>query len=163
MDDSYAREAVSLEEEIESISGHPRGTTAAAQQHVPQPPDSVHNAAELIEGPRSMITRREIAPRPAGILRLSRHYGDERLEAACKRALVAGARSFRHVDSILQLGLDRLAPAARLCCRTHAREADREPVPTPGPFRIASHGPLPRALRGRKPLSSSPSNSPKHP
>ena len=43
-----------------------------------------------------------------GILRLSKRYGNERLEAACARALTAGARSYRHVDSILKHGLDRL-------------------------------------------------------
>ena len=45
-----------------------------------------------------------------GILRLSKRYGAERLEAACGRAMVAGARSYRHVESILKHGLDRLAP-----------------------------------------------------
>lgn len=43
-----------------------------------------------------------------GILRLSKHYGDDRLEAACGRALAVGARSYRHVESILKNGLDRL-------------------------------------------------------
>ncbi len=43
-----------------------------------------------------------------GILRLERRYGAERLEAACARALLAGARSYRHVDSILKHGLDRV-------------------------------------------------------
>lgn len=44
-----------------------------------------------------------------GILRLARRYGETRLEAACHRALGAGARSYRHVDSILKHGLDRVA------------------------------------------------------
>ena len=43
-----------------------------------------------------------------GILRLSKRYGVERLEAACARAVLVGARSYRHVDSILRHGLDRL-------------------------------------------------------
>lgn len=43
-----------------------------------------------------------------GILRLAKRYGDARLEAACARALRAGARSYRHVDSILKHGLDRV-------------------------------------------------------
>jgi transposase len=43
-----------------------------------------------------------------GILRLSKQYGNERLEAACERANLAGARSYRSVDSILRAGLDRL-------------------------------------------------------
>jgi transposase len=47
-----------------------------------------------------------------GILRLARHYGRERLEAACARALTARARSYRHVETILKNGLDRLPPKA---------------------------------------------------
>jgi transposase len=46
-----------------------------------------------------------------GILRLGRRYGEERLEAACARALAVRARSYRHVEAILKNGLDRLAPA----------------------------------------------------
>jgi transposase len=42
-----------------------------------------------------------------GLLRLAKRYGAERLNAACARALAAGARSYRHVDSILKHGLDR--------------------------------------------------------
>jgi transposase len=47
-----------------------------------------------------------------GILRLGKRYGDERLEAACGRAVAVGARSYRHVDSILKHGLDRISTAA---------------------------------------------------
>lgn len=43
-----------------------------------------------------------------GIIRLGKQYGAERLEAASVRALAAGARSYRHVESILKNGLDRL-------------------------------------------------------
>ena len=42
-----------------------------------------------------------------GILRLERVYGRDRLEAACRRAVLVRARSYRHVDSILKNGLDR--------------------------------------------------------
>jgi transposase len=42
-----------------------------------------------------------------GILRLAKRDGAVRLEAACARALAAGARSYRHVDAILKHGLDR--------------------------------------------------------
>jgi transposase len=45
-----------------------------------------------------------------GLFRLAKQYGHDRVEAACARALVAGARSYRHVESILKHGLDR-APA----------------------------------------------------
>jgi hypothetical protein len=43
-----------------------------------------------------------------GLLRLGRRSGEARLEAACARALAVGARSSRHVDSILKHGLERL-------------------------------------------------------
>lgn len=43
-----------------------------------------------------------------GILRLGKRYGNERLEAASARAVAVRARSYRHVESILKNGLDRL-------------------------------------------------------
>lgn len=43
-----------------------------------------------------------------GIMRLGKSYGAERLEAACARAHAANARSYRHVESILKKGLDRV-------------------------------------------------------
>jgi transposase len=42
-----------------------------------------------------------------GLFRLTKQYGNERVEAASRRALLAGARSYRHVKTILQHGLDR--------------------------------------------------------
>jgi transposase len=52
-----------------------------------------------------------------GLRRLAKHYGAERVNAACARALRAGARSYRPVDSILKHGLDRqpAGPAAAPC------------------------------------------------
>ena len=41
-----------------------------------------------------------------GIMRLGRRYGDERLEAACARALAIRGLSYRSVESILKAGLD---------------------------------------------------------
>jgi len=43
-----------------------------------------------------------------GILRLGKRFGPERLEAACARANRVNARSYRHVKSILEKGLDRM-------------------------------------------------------
>ncbi len=43
-----------------------------------------------------------------GILRLSKRYETERLEAACGRSLRAGGCSYRSVEEILKNGLDRL-------------------------------------------------------
>ena len=60
-----------------------------------------------------------------GILRLGKRYGNERLEAACARAVAVRARSYRHVESMLKNGLDRLAapePAAPPADTTVAHE-----------------------------------------
>ena len=40
-------------------------------------------------------------------MRLTRNFGRERMEAACKRALAIGAYRYRSVASILDKGLDR--------------------------------------------------------
>jgi transposase len=42
-----------------------------------------------------------------GVIRLSRHYGSERVEAAAKRALKYNACSYRSMNAILSTGLDR--------------------------------------------------------
>jgi transposase len=43
-----------------------------------------------------------------GLLRLVKQYGPERVEAASERAVAVGARSYRHVETILKHGLDRV-------------------------------------------------------
>lgn len=47
-----------------------------------------------------------------GILRHANSFGNERLEAACGRALEIGARSYTSVTSILKTNLDRRRPAS---------------------------------------------------
>jgi transposase len=42
-----------------------------------------------------------------GIMRLAKGFGDERLEAACRRALTLGACSYKSIESILRQGLER--------------------------------------------------------
>ena len=42
-----------------------------------------------------------------GIISLGKRYGKDRVEAACKRALAIGGRSFKSVRSILETGLDQ--------------------------------------------------------
>jgi len=44
-----------------------------------------------------------------GILRLGKGFGDERLEAACRRAIRIGSCSYKSIESILRQGLDRQA------------------------------------------------------
>ncbi len=46
-----------------------------------------------------------------GILRLEKTYGAERLEAACRRALLLETRRYKSVESILKHGLDKTDPA----------------------------------------------------
>lgn len=52
-----------------------------------------------------------------GLMRLSKAYDAERMEPACERALTIGALSYRSVESILKLNLDRqpldCSPAAK--------------------------------------------------
>lgn len=42
-----------------------------------------------------------------GIMRLGKRYGDDRLDAACKRALAIHTLSYKSIASILEKGLDR--------------------------------------------------------
>ena len=45
-----------------------------------------------------------------GLMRLSKSYGNERMDAACARVLAIKAPSYKSVNSILKTGLDRVAP-----------------------------------------------------
>ena len=93
----------------------------AHQRHLEWSPLRLIDRARTI-GPQSdALVQVILADRPhpeqgyrscLGILRLAKRYGAERLEAACTRAVAVEARSYRHVDSILKHGLDRLAPPA---------------------------------------------------
>jgi transposase len=53
-----------------------------------------------------------------GILRLGKRYGDDRLEAACTRAVAIRAFSYRSVESILRSGLDRQPLTTRVLTTT---------------------------------------------
>ncbi len=57
-----------------------------------------------------------------GLLRLSNHYGAERLEAACRRALASGIRSYKGVKNILDAHLETVEPeeATAEACPAHA-------------------------------------------
>jgi transposase len=100
------------------------------QKHLEWTPSRIVHWAETI-GPRTAaLVSAILAERPhpeqgyrscLGILRLAKRYGETRVEAACVRAMSAGARSYRHVESILKHGLDR-APA------TESRPASQLPL-----------------------------------
>jgi transposase len=90
----------------------------AHQRHLEWTPSRITDWARTIGPQTAALAAAILADRPhpeqgyrscLGLLRLGRRYGDGRLEAACARALAVGARSYRHVDSILKHGLDRLS------------------------------------------------------
>jgi transposase len=74
-----------------------------------------------------------------GLLRLARRYGAARLDAACGRALASGTPRYRSVKSILEHGLDRLAPPAAApalalpAAHAHVRGATYYATLTPTP------------------------------
>ncbi len=63
-----------------------------------------------------------------GILRLAKAHGDDRLEAACARALAVKATSYRSIESMLKTGMDK-------------KPLPVEPVQTPLPLHENVRGP----------------------
>lgn len=64
-----------------------------------------------------------------GVMRLGKSYGEDRLEAACARAVAIGSESYRSLESILKKGLDRRplpepAPAKEPVHHENVRGAD---------------------------------------
>jgi transposase len=111
------------------VAAHPRDDTPgrhtttpahmpkAHQHHLEWTPSRLTQWADTIGPQTAALVTAILADRPhpeqgyrscLGLLRLSRRVGTARLEAACARAVAVGARSYRHVDSILKHGLDRL-------------------------------------------------------
>ena len=88
----------------------------AHQQYAQWTPQRLVRWAQQAGGATARVVEAILASRPhpqqgfrscLGILRLGKTYGDARLEAACQRALVLGALSYRSIESILKRGLDR--------------------------------------------------------
>jgi len=86
------------------------------QQHAEWSPSRFARWASTIGPKTEELVTAIIAERPhpehgyrscLGIMRLGKRYGAERLEAACHRALIVRARSYKRVESILKTGLDR--------------------------------------------------------
>jgi transposase len=138
----------SLNEEAR-IAAHPRSSERgrhttkpehmpkAHQRHSEWSPSRIVRWAETIGPSTAKLAQAILEDRPhpeqgyrscLGILRLSKRFGNERLEAACARALDAGARSYRHVESILKNGLDRLPAEGepQLLSRSHENVRGRD-------------------------------------
>lgn len=62
-----------------------------------------------------------------GLLRLAKDYGNERFEAACKRALPSGTFSYRIISNILALNLDKETPTQGDIFQTPAHDNLRGP------------------------------------
>jgi transposase len=87
------------------------------QAHLEWSPERITRWAQTIGPHTRALVEAIFADRPhpeqgyrscLGILRLAKRYGEPRLEAACTRAVAVRARSYRHVESILKHGLDRI-------------------------------------------------------
>ena len=59
-----------------------------------------------------------------GVLRLGGRYGEERLEAACKRVLHFGVATYKGIEAVLKNGCDKL-PLPRV-----ETDKEKEPLPT---------------------------------
>jgi transposase len=115
----------------------PEHMPKAHQKHAEWSPSRILRWAEKIGSATAKLVEAILEERPhpeqgyrscLGILRLEKRFGAERLEAACVRALDAGARSYRHVESILKHGLDRVAAEGdgTLVSRSHENVRGRE-------------------------------------
>ena len=106
------------------LRNYARGGHTTVKEHMPKrhqkyldwTPDRIMRWAHKI-GPKTALLAHDILqskPHPQqayrtilGILRLNKSYSNERLEAACHRALQIQARSYRSIESILKNNLDQ--------------------------------------------------------
>jgi len=115
------------------VRGHFTTITAhmpkAHQKHLEWSPARLVNWARKIGPQTALLVEAILNDRPhpeqgyrscLGLLRLGRVYGAERLEIACARSLSVRARSYRHVESILKNGLDRVAPRSAEAPAAHS-------------------------------------------
>jgi transposase len=88
----------------------------AHQHYAEWTPTRLIRWAEKTGGACARVVETILASRPhpqhgfrscLGIMRLGTRYGDDRLEAACRRAMVIGACSYKSIESILKHDLDR--------------------------------------------------------
>jgi transposase len=110
-----------------TVAGH---MPSAHRRYAEWTPTRLLREAEAIGPATAALAERILTAKPhpeqgfracLGILRLVRAWGAERVEAACRRGLDIGARSYGSVLSILRNNLDRASPP--------------EPVPDEPPVR----------------------------
>jgi len=108
------------------IRSHQRGRHTTVREHMPKThqkwadwtPQRFIRWAEKIGPHTTDLVRAILSSRPhpqqgfrscLGVLRLAKDYGDQRLEAACHRALAIGGTSYKSVASILKHNLEQRA------------------------------------------------------
>lgn len=88
------------------------------QKHLEWTPQRLLNWGEHIGPATGSVIRRLLDDQPhpemgyrscLGVFSLARRYGEDRLEAACARALILGSPKRKTIQSILASGLDRHA------------------------------------------------------
>jgi transposase len=89
---------------------------ASHREHAQWTPERILRWAGEAGGAVAAVAARILESRPhpqqgyrscLGVMRLGKQYGNERLEAACQRALATGACSYKSVASILKSRLDQ--------------------------------------------------------
>ena len=129
LDLRYTATTVEVFHRSQRVAAHARSSLRGRHTTVPEHMPSSHRAhlewsparitgwAHTIGSHTEALVAAILADRPhpeqgyrscLGILRLAKRYGDVRLEAASQRAVAVRARSYRHVESILKHGLDRI-------------------------------------------------------
>jgi transposase len=122
----YTATTIEIFHRGERVASHPRsaqpGRHTTVDAHMPErhrqakwSPERLARWAQKIGPNTSGLIQAVLASRRhpeqafrscLGILRLGKHYGEQRLEAACARALSLSTTSYRSIDSILKHGLD---------------------------------------------------------
>ncbi|MBU1471597.1 MAG: IS21 family transposase [candidate division Zixibacteria bacterium] len=89
----------------------------AHREYAEWTPERLVRWASKSGGATAEVVERILSSRPhpqqgfrscLGIMRLGKQYGQDRLEAACGRALAINATSYKSIESILKRGLDRV-------------------------------------------------------
>jgi len=128
----YSERTVEVFHKGQRVASHPRSHLKGRHTTVPEHMPAAHRSyaewtpQRLIRwaeqnGPATAgmvqtILERRAHPQQGfrsclGIMRLGKRFGEERLEAACRRALTLGACSYKSIESILRQGLERKAVA----------------------------------------------------
>jgi transposase len=128
----YSERTVEVFHKGQRVASHPRSHLKGRHTTVPEHMPAAHRSyaewtpQRLIRwaeqnGPATTgmvqtILERRAHPQQGfrsclGIMRLGKRFGEERLEAACRRALTLGACSYKSIESILRQGLERKAVA----------------------------------------------------